>query len=787
MNYTIPNRISALTHMIRSASKIVVDAPSGFGKTSVLSHFTALIPKSKHLDFAIPLLESGRIAEELYEQVLSGIRIADPDTMVVIDDFHHFIPWIPKSQLKQLFDFSIKGTLVITAMRMDRDDLSVLETNEFLRITGTDLSFTLEDIQSYSRAAASPACYENAAEILAATGGWPAAVRQLARTNAFSPSSYEDIMNRLLEFVFWTALSDKEKQILLSLAEFDRLTVSRICAAVECDSITAEINALLDHPFVIRQEDRNSYAFIPALSHFLIRKREAEGTAFEEAVIRRTANILASEGKTEEALHAYLKIRDYDGMLSCDLSELKITTENEAKLMTLLKDIAFRCPSNIVITRPMNSLRLAWMLLAYGNNEEFRTILNIVASHTLMPSSPEATRVEAETLLLRSFTFHPDLDAMIKLLREAHALFAGEKSRIIRNDYPWRFGDYSMISSFHTKKGSADDEAEKLEEYIRLLSAMTGGYGCGADALFRTELAYHRGDLVETEILANKAIFLAESSKQSIILIAAAMMLAEVMLHNGDTEGWKRTILIMDKAVQYPARFPLIVGRVFETVQCVLFCELQRPMDSAEWLVKGLFTDELTHAPIFGNAVYAHLNCLLHLGEYVKLIGILQGIRSQGFSGYPFAMFLFYLLESVAQMKLGNRVKATALIEAAAGEALPDGIIFPLVSFSWLLKGLPDAFIQKKEPSFTGRFNEIKERFASGWIVVSKDFAPNSLPGNLTPREKEIAKMAAAGLRNAEIADALGVTENTIRFHLRSIFQKLAIDRRAKLADALKF
>ena len=41
-------------------------------------------------------------------------------------------------------------------------------------------------------------------------------------------------------------------------------------------------------------------------------------------------------------------------------------------------------------------------------------------------------------------------------------------------------------------------------------------------------------------------------------------------------------------------------------------------------------------------------------------------------------------------------------------------------------------------------------------------------------------------LRNHEIAARLFVTESTVRTHLRAIFQKLAIDRRANLAERLK-
>jgi LuxR family maltose regulon positive regulatory protein len=62
---------------------------------------------------------------------------------------------------------------------------------------------------------------------------------------------------------------------------------------------------------------------------------------------------------------------------------------------------------------------------------------------------------------------------------------------------------------------------------------------------------------------------------------------------------------------------------------------------------------------------------------------------------------------------------------------------------------------------------------------------PESLPDSLTAREREIALLAAKGLKNSEIAEKLIVTENTVRTHLHAVFQKLDIDKRTKLAEKM--
>jgi DNA-binding NarL/FixJ family response regulator len=57
---------------------------------------------------------------------------------------------------------------------------------------------------------------------------------------------------------------------------------------------------------------------------------------------------------------------------------------------------------------------------------------------------------------------------------------------------------------------------------------------------------------------------------------------------------------------------------------------------------------------------------------------------------------------------------------------------------------------------------------------------------SLTPSELRVARMAAEGKTNREIAQALTVTEKTIETHMRHVFQKLDVGRRTELAGALK-
>jgi DNA-binding NarL/FixJ family response regulator len=67
-----------------------------------------------------------------------------------------------------------------------------------------------------------------------------------------------------------------------------------------------------------------------------------------------------------------------------------------------------------------------------------------------------------------------------------------------------------------------------------------------------------------------------------------------------------------------------------------------------------------------------------------------------------------------------------------------------------------------------------------GATLARQVASPRRTGGLLSPRELAVLRLVAAGQSNQQIAESLGITERTIKFHVTAIFNKLGADNRAQ-------
>lgn len=802
---------------LRFSPAAIVEAPSGYGKTTAIRDFLddqlpqgapvywfTAIDENPAAGFRRLCREIDKIDSQAGERLLrielpNAATIGEAcdalrsihckhETYLVIDNFQFLQPFLPPSFFLALLEHGGEGLhiLIVTQM-LKRNVLAAVTGHRFLHITAADLRLDAGDIHRYYAQAGVRIALEDTQGIAHYTGGWMIAVYlQLCafqETGAFSPT--RSVLT-LMEHLIWDVLTERQQAFLLRLSPFEVITVQQACVLSGDDTLPEYALDALESPFIRYDPARRRYELHSILAELLVQKRRERGGDFERECLRRAGDFCRDDGRVSEALGFYTQIKDYERMLALDFSHLILSNIGATPFSEIALDIAQNCPAALKGRYILSLLRIAWALLLAQRDDSFDGLMGELRANLETKGSKDISCLWGEWTLLSSFKSLPRLGETTALLKKAAVYFNGQCSRVILPTAPWCFGDYSQLAQFHSTPGEGDREADVLEEYITLYAQLTNGHGSGADALFRAELAYHRGDLSGAKIFAYQAAFLAENKQQSIVQLGAAMLLAEIALQKADFVGWQHAVSSMERAASYPLQNTFVVRAALDTVRGVLLTELGDQAGIADWLKRGEFSGRMLLAPMVNNALFVHLTFLILRGEFDRLIGTAQAIAREAYAKSPFSEILLLLLTAIGYVSAGNRAQAAVLVEQAAEKAVPDGLILPFAAYSWLLDGLADELMEIKYPRHFEQFRTVKTRYALGWETLRNAMLAEELPSDLTSREYEVAKLAVEGLRNSEIARILGVTESTVRTHLRTIFQKLDIDRRAKLAEKLK-
>ena len=96
-------------------------------------------------------------------------------------------------------------------------------------------------------------------------------------------------------------------------------------------------------------------------------------------------------------------------------------------------------------------------------------------------------------------------------------------------------------------------------------------------------------------------------------------------------------------------------------------------------------------------------------------------------------------------------------------------------------------YLLKERVADTGDFVEAVRRVAAGGTVLDPEVvrqlvARRGLLAELTPREREVLELIGRGYPNKRIAIELGLSEKTVKTHVRHVLEKLRLRNRAEAA-----
>ncbi len=139
------------------------------------------------------------------------------------------------------------------------------------------------------------------------------------------------------------------------------------------------------------------------------------------------------------------------------------------------------------------------------------------------------------------------------------------------------------------------------------------------------------------------------------------------------------------------------------------------------------------------------------------------------------------LMAAVAYHILGDDKQAIPHIDTALELCIPDGLFAILVEYRSALGTLLDDRMMSVDRAIYDRVKSLHKKWHAGWVKLHNQLLERTVSEHLTAREREIARLAAMGVSNAEIAQRLSIELSSVKQYIFSAMNKVGAEKRSEL------
>ncbi|MDR1227500.1 MAG: LuxR C-terminal-related transcriptional regulator [Azoarcus sp.] len=819
-----PARLREKLAMATLARGIVIEAPSGYGKTTVAQDFLRdALPGNAVWMRHVCAEESpgaawrrlcralGRIDAPAGEALLrlgppDADTLGDAETLLreiecqtpvwlLVDDFHRIADLAPVSLWRALLEHDAPSLHVVLAGRPMGASVMPYEKTGFLLLGENDLRLTERECGEYFALAGYPLGWEEAHALHRRAEGWMIALvlhlRHYRDHGELAPAA---TLDGLLREVVWNELSGAAQDSLLRLSLFDAFATEQAAFLTGRPEPGGEsppplADALARSAFIRFDPATGLHRPHSALLDFMRGEFAALPESAQRQALHAAGDWCAMNGERQKAAAFYYRLRDFEKILALDLSGLednRLMDLPDLAYVDALRDIAAHCTAEMKARHPQSAIQLAFEFFGQGCGDDFAALcaeMETIVERSALPQK-EKDRLAGELLLMQAFTRYNSIAEMGKRIRRAARLMGGATS-LISPKNSWTFGNTSVLLMYHRDAGRLDEELADMETYAPYYAALSGGHGNGGPALMRAEACLCRGEAEAAEILLHQARHEAGLAAQTSILIGAERLAGELALQRGDGAAGSVFAAALEAIDALAGENPQKSNRMeADMARARLMALIERPQDAAAWLREGPAA-AFPHRVFLQALPCAHLcraACLLLDGKPENLLG--EAPAALGLAGAlhtVLALLHGHLQIAAAQSMLGKREAALAALRAALELALPDRLLLPFAEGYAPLAPL----LEELRPAGLSNIRLLAERLAAGRLAVTRKLYGENHPFGLSSREHATARLAAQGFSNPVIAKRLSVTVNTVKAHLKSAYRKSRAQSRLDLCRLL--
>ena len=334
------------------------------------------------------------------------------------------------------------------------------------------------------------------------------------------------------------------------------------------------------------------------------------------------------------------------------------------------------------------------------------------------------------------------------------------------------------MTDLYTKPGSANEVIESLTDHPE------------AQALFAAEIAYSRGEI--GKVMEHAQYFL--KAKSGFYAVnAGGMLLALAAMWRGDILLWREAKVHIFEA---PAKTQTDEEIMALSIACV--DSAVRDLSSyPEWFTKGkfahLYCDSLPAARVFyvkyllvqaQDMAKDHITLpdvtglsLLKTIPYITEPMIAQAVAEKT----VIPEIYLRLLVAIAYHQCGDDQSAIEHIDRAIELALPDKLLGILAEHRRQLDYLLDDRLELADPYLCRKYKALHKDLLEGWTNLHNQLLSRSVSKALTIREREIARYAAFGMTNAQIAQRMCMTPSAAKQAVYDVMNKTGAFSRNEL------